>query len=225
MPHRPKMRSILALTVTQPNIMSISILYVRISTLDQKTDRQRMSESDFDKVIEDKCSGSIPMFEREGGKELKRLCDLGVVNKISCWQIDRCGRDLRDILNFIHYTTEKKIPVHFISQGLKTFDENGKEDGIAMATISILGIVANMEKRLILERQKEGIYLAKLKGNVFLGRKPNTKEDPLRFLSKPKNKKAMDLIKKGYKAREVARIIEISPNTVTKVKKLMKVIA
>ncbi|SDD83162.1 hypothetical protein SAMN04488104_10732 [Algoriphagus faecimaris] len=35
--------------------MSISILYVRTSTLDQRTDRQRVNESEFDKVIEDKC--------------------------------------------------------------------------------------------------------------------------------------------------------------------------
>ncbi|SDD64695.1 Resolvase, N terminal domain [Algoriphagus faecimaris] len=126
------------------------------------------------------------MFERLGGQELKKLLDLGVVSKISCWQIDRCGRDLRDIINFLHYTTERKVPVHFISQGLVTLNENGEENPIAKMMISILGVVAEMERKLILERQKEGIELAKLKGNVFLGRKPNTKEGPLRFLSKPK---------------------------------------
>lgn len=219
------MRSILASSPYYPKIMSISILYVRTSTLDQKTDRQRVNESDYDKVIEDKCSGSIPMFERPGGQELKKLLDHGVVSKISCWQIDRCGRDLRDIINFLHYTTGKKVPVHFVSQGLMTLNEKGEENPIAKMMISILGVVAEMEKKLILERQKEGIAIAKMKKNVYLGRKPNSKENPLSFLSKPKNKKAMELIKKGYKAREVARIVEISPNTVTKVKKLMNVIS
>ena len=47
--------------------MGISVLYVRISSLDGKTDRQRVNEEEFDRVIEDKCSGSIPIFEREGG--------------------------------------------------------------------------------------------------------------------------------------------------------------
>ena len=46
--------------------MGISVLYVRISSLDGKTDRQRVNEEEFDRVIEDKCSGSIPIFEREG---------------------------------------------------------------------------------------------------------------------------------------------------------------
>jgi predicted site-specific integrase-resolvase len=36
--------------------MGISVLYVRISSLDGKTDRQRVNEKEFDKVIEDKCS-------------------------------------------------------------------------------------------------------------------------------------------------------------------------
>ena len=44
--------------------MSISVLYTRVSSVDQKTDRQRLKEDDFDKVIEDKCSGAIPIFER-----------------------------------------------------------------------------------------------------------------------------------------------------------------
>lgn len=48
----------------------MKVLYTRISSVDQKTDRQRITEKDFDMVIEDKCSGSIPFFEREGGKEV-----------------------------------------------------------------------------------------------------------------------------------------------------------
>ena len=53
--------------------MSISILYTRVSSVDQKTDRQRVKENEFDKVIEDKCSGAIPIFERPEGSTLKTL--------------------------------------------------------------------------------------------------------------------------------------------------------
>lgn len=188
--------------------------------MDQRSDRQKVNEKDFDKVIEDKCSGSIPIFEREGGKELKKLIEADLVKSVSYWQIDRCGRDLRDIINFLHYTTSKNIPVHFISQGLSTLSENGEENPVAKMVISILGIVAEMERKLILERQREGIELAKLQ-NKFLGRKKGTKEDPLKFLSKPKNKKAMDLLKKGYKKVEVARITGLHSNTITKISNIM----
>lgn len=220
MRHGSKFRHILALHPYDIKIVSISILYVRTSTTDQKTDRQRVNESSYDKIIEDKCSGTIPMFERTGGVELKKLIDAGVVKSISVWQIDRCGRDLRDIINFIHYATEKKVPIHFVSQGLITLDEKGEENSISKMIISILGVVAEMEKKLIKERQMEGIALAKLQ-KKFTGRKSGTFEDPLTFLSKPKNKKALQLLKRGYKMREVSSIAGISVNTVTKVKKLM----
>jgi DNA invertase Pin-like site-specific DNA recombinase len=221
MPHYRFILWKLASTHNQANFMSISILYVRCSTIEQNSDRQRVNENDFDKVIEDRCSGSLSMFSRTGGGELKRLIDLNIVSSISIWQIDRCGRDLHDILSFIKYTTERKVPVRFINQGLCTIHENGEENPISKMVISILGVVAEMERKLILERQKEGVALAKLKGNVYLGRKPNTKEDPLKFLSKIRNKRALDLLKKNYKGSEVAKITGLNINTITKIKKLM----
>lgn len=200
--------------------MGISVLYVRVSSLDGRTDRQRVNEKDFDRVVEDKCSGSVPMFDRYGGSKLKKWIDEEVISSISIWQIDRSGRDLRDILNFIHYTTERKIPIHFISQGLRTIDDSGEENPISKMVISILGVVAEMERKLIRERQREGIELAKLKGR-FLGRKKGTLENPLKFLSKKRNKHAMDLLMKGYKNIEVSRITGLHPQTVSKVKRLI----
>lgn len=216
----PFLRYKLASHPQEVNFMIISVLYVRSSTVEQRTDRQRVNEGDFDKVIEDKCSGSIPIFERQGGKYLKRLIEQGVVRSISVWQIDRCGRDLRDIINFIHFCTQLKVPIQFISQGLCTLNEKGEENPIAKMMISILGVVAEMERKLIRERQLEGIALAKLKGGVFTGRKKGTHEDPLKFLSKPKCKRALELLKKGYKGTEVAKITGLNVNTVSKVKRL-----
>ena len=55
----------------------MNILYCRVSTIEQKTDRQRVDESKYDLVIEDKCSGIVPFFEREGGKEILKMLDNG----------------------------------------------------------------------------------------------------------------------------------------------------
>jgi DNA invertase Pin-like site-specific DNA recombinase len=76
-----------------------------------------------------------------------------------------------------------------------------------------------MERSQIRERQLEGIKIAKLKG-AYKGRLEGSKEDVLTFLSKEKNKKALNLLKKGYKAVEVAKIMDIHINTITKIKKL-----
>ena len=197
----------------------MKVLYVRCSTLDQKTDRQRVNEKDFDLVIEDKCSGAIPFFEREGGKEIKKLTEEAVLSKLYIYSIDRGGRDLRDIINTIHYFTTRKICIEFISQGISTLDINGKENTISKLMISILGTVSEMHRVQIREAQLEGVRIAKMK-KVYKGRKEGSKEDILSFLSKDKNKKALELLKKGYKAVEISKILEIHINTITKIKKL-----
>jgi DNA invertase Pin-like site-specific DNA recombinase len=197
----------------------MKILYVRCSSLDQKTDRQRVNEKDFDLVIEDKCSGAIPFFEREGGKEIKKLTDEGIITKLFIYSIDRAGRDLRDIINTIHYFTAKKLCIEFVSQGISTLDSEGKENSISKLMISILGTVSEMHRFQIKEAQLEGIRIAKMK-KVYTGRKEGSKEDILAFLSKEKNKKALELLKKGYKAVEVSKIVDVHINTITKIKKL-----
>lgn len=197
----------------------MKVLYCRVSSIDQKTDRQKVNEKEYQLVIEDKCSGSIPFFERVGGKEIKKLVEKGILKSLSVLSIDRLGRDLRDIINTIHFFTERKIAINFISQGLTTLDQNGNENAIAKMMIAILGVVGEMERVQIRERQTEGIKLAKAKG-VYTGRAIGSKEDVLKFLSKEKNKKALGLLKKGYKVNEAAQLCGLHINTITKIKKL-----
>ncbi|MFZ4679065.1 MAG: recombinase family protein [Flavobacterium sp.] len=199
----------------------MKVLYVRVSSLDQKTDRQRVNEKDYDLVIEDKCSGAISFFEREGGKEIKKLVDQGIIKHLSVWQIDRLGRDLRDIMNTIYYFNQIGISINFVSQGLTTLDNNGKENPISKMIISILGIVGEMERNQIKERQREGIRIAKMKG-VYKGRKTGSKEDVISFLNKEKNKKAVEYMKKNYKNTEISKITGLHINTLTKIKSYLK---
>ena len=197
----------------------MKVLYTRVSTIEQKTDRQRVNEQDYQLVIEDKCSGAIPFFDRNGGQEILNLINKGILKDLYVWQIDRLGRDLRDILNTIHFFNQKAICVHFVSQGLRTLQQGGLENPISKMIISILGVVGEMERSQIKERQLEGIKIAKLNG-TYMGRKSGTKENTLHFLSKPKNKKALEYLNKGYKKSEVAKIVGINVNTITKISKL-----
>ena len=210
---------ILGYSLYKPKIMNTEVLYCRVSTIEQKTDRQRVDAKSYDLVVEDKCSGSIPFFEREGGKEIKKLINKGSNISLAVLSIDRLGRDLRDIINTIHFFTENKIAIHFISQGLLTLDDAGKENAISKMMISILGIVGEMEKVQIKERQFEGIKIAKLKG-TYKGRATGSKEDTLQFLAKDKNQKALLYLKQGFKGVEVSKLTGIHINTVTKIKKL-----
>ena len=199
----------------------MKVLYVRVSSVfGQNTDRQKTNEKEFDLVIEDKCSGAIPFFQREGGKKILTLIEKGMVESISCHSIDRCGRDLLDILSVIRFMNENLIPMIFIQQGLISLDDEGKENPISKMIISILGIVAEMERKQIKERQREGIELAKIRG-VYKGRVNGSKEDIRKFLSKPKIAKTIEYLKKGYKASEISKIVGVHVNTITKVKKVV----
>jgi DNA invertase Pin-like site-specific DNA recombinase len=200
----------------------MKVQYTRVSTLDQNTDRQKFNLTGCDLSVEDKCSGSIAFFDRPGGKKIKTLAEKKELTELVVWQIDRLGRDVRDILNVIHYFTGLGIAIQFAGQGLRTLDTAGREDPIAKMIISVLGVVAEMERNQIKERQLEGIAVAKAKG-VYLGRKKGTEEDVLQFLNKPKNKKAVEYLKKGYKKSEAAKLAGVNPNTVTKISKILAI--
>ena len=102
---------------------------------------------------------AIPFFERPGGIEIKKYVDKGILTSLAVWQIDRLGRDLRDIINTIHYFNERKIGISFVSQGLSTLGPDGKENPISKMIISILGVVGEMERVQIKERRIEGIKI------------------------------------------------------------------
>jgi DNA invertase Pin-like site-specific DNA recombinase len=198
----------------------MKVLYARISSISQNMDRQLINDSDYNYVVEDRCSGATSFFEREGGKEIVKLINKKAITSISVISIDRLGRNLKDILHTIEFFTAKRIPINFISQGLTTLDSQGNENSVCTLMIGILASVAQLERSQIRERQLEGIKIAKMKGDVFMGRKPGTKEDTLSFLNKPKNKLALDYIKKGYPLNEISKIVGIHANTLTKIKRL-----
>lgn len=201
----------------------MNILYTRISTIEQKNDRQMQNAKDFDFVIEDKCSGATPFFERDGGRRIEKMVIKNQITKISVHQIDRLGRNLLDILNTIDFFNKKGICIHFIQQGIKTLNEDRTENPISKMIISILGVVAEMERNLIKERQAEGVAIAKANG-IYKGRAKGTRESNLDFLNKPKVKKAIDYLNSGMKAVEVNKLTSLHPNTITKIKKILETI-
>lgn len=196
---------------------TIKILYVRTSTVVQNTDRQLINAKDYNQVIEDKVSGTIPFFNRPGGEAIKRLVEKNVTFTLYVHSIDRLGRDLLDILNTIQYFTTNKIPIVFITQGLTTLID-GKENIITTMLIGLLGTIAQMGRAQIKEAQMQGIEVAKLK-NAYKGRANGTKEDRLKFLSK--YQKEVELYRNGYPATHINRVTGTSLNTLTKIKRFL----
>jgi DNA invertase Pin-like site-specific DNA recombinase len=200
-----------------------SLLYVRCSTINQNTDRQfndygKSLKEDFQFFLEDKESGSVPIFERKNGKLMKVMIDGGRINHIHIHQIDRCARNLKSLLEFIEYTSERGVNVFFKKEGINTLGEDGKTSYMVKMMISVMGAFAEVENEIRKERQAEGIRIAIADGR-YDNRTKRGKETPQRFLMK--HSKVVEYLRRGMKGSEVIRLLDnkINKNTITKIKK------
>ncbi|HSX37523.1 MAG TPA: recombinase family protein [Chlamydiales bacterium] len=137
--------------------------YVRVSTLDQKADRQ-LEGVQLDRVFTDKASGkdtqrpqldALIAFAREG--------DTVIVHSM-----DRLARNLDDLRRIVRDLTGRRIRIEFFKECL-TF--TGEDSPMATLLLNVMGSFAEFERSLIKERQREGIALAKARG-VYSGGKP-----------------------------------------------------
>ncbi len=201
----------------------MKVLYIRSSTVQQNTERQSQDSEAFDYILEDKCSGLIPLWERPNGKQLKKLIDSGHLTELTIHSIDRLGRSTLDVLNVWKELTERGIVINCRNPHLRNFNERGEPDMFSELMISILSTMATFEKNMIKELQMEGIKIAKAKG-VYVGRSVNTKESPEKFLDKPKNKKIVEYLSSGYTQQEISKILNCSFSTINKVIRYKRVV-
>lgn len=196
-------------------------LYLRVSSVSQNLERQQTDKDDYEFVLEDKCSGTIPIFERENGKLLKVMIEEGSINEVHIHSIDRSSRNLKSLLEFIEFCHSYGVSIFIKNLGLRTLGEDGKTSYVVKMIISIMGSFAEIENEIRRERQMEGIEIAKIKGK-YKNRIPRGVETPKRFLMK--HSKAVDYLRMGMKGSEVIRLLDgnINKNTITKIKKMMK---
>lgn len=187
--------------------------YVRISTPDQKLERQLVKQNPDEKLFIDVCSGIIPFAERPKGSEL--LSDLQI-DYISVKSIDRLGRNLLDILNTLNYFEQNQIVVKVDNLGIESL-VGGKPNQAFKLIVSVLANISEMERSTMLDRQKEGIAIARVKGK-YKGRVRGSNESKEEFLSKyPKVMKTL----KTQSLRNTAKLCGVSIGTVQKVKKIL----
>jgi DNA invertase Pin-like site-specific DNA recombinase len=186
--------------------------YIRVSTVEQNTDRQ--TNFIFGLTYIDKCSGSTPFNQRD---EAKKLLANNSITEVHVHSIDRLGRNTLDIMQTIQNFTLKGINVVSEKEGLQTI-VNGKENPIAKMMIGILGTLSEFELTRIKERQSEGIAEAKKKG-VYVGRSVDSKESTEQFLNKKLTQTIIRHLKAKESIRRAAKLSGASVGTVQKVKK------
>ena len=195
----------------------MKVKYIRISTANQNIDRQKTNENDFDKVYTDVCSGSIKLIDRKQGNNLLNDVEKGLIKEIHISSIDRLGRNIIDILTMIELFNTRKVNVYVENIGMYSLIDNKPNTTFNMIC-SVLGNVAEMERNLLLERQKQGIENAKKKG-IYTGRREGTSMSKEEFLSK--YKKVVKELNNGGSIRRTAKICGCSASTIQRVKQLL----
>lgn len=137
--------------------------YVRCSTIEQNEARQikMMEEQNVEKIYIDKASGKN--MDRKNFKEMMtfiREGDIVIVESIS-----RIARNTRDLLTITSNLTERGIEFISLKENIDTSTPQGR------FVLTVFAALAELERESILQRQREGIEIAKVKGK-YHGRKP-----------------------------------------------------
>src|SRR5215217_1005615 len=146
--------------------------YARVSSTDQDCSLQeaRLRGEGCRVVRSERASGK----SRDGRDELARIMDfLHAGDELVVVKLDRLGRSTRDVLNLVHELEAKGAALTVLEPAFSTKDATGS------ILVTVLGMVAEMERRFIRERQQAGIEAAKTKG-VYKGRRPSVPVEKVR---------------------------------------------
>ncbi|WP_291139642.1 recombinase family protein [Flavobacterium sp. UBA7663] len=193
------------------------VKYIRVSTEEQNTGRQEVNAKEFSKIYIDKTSGSIQFVERKEAKRLLSDIEAGIVNEIHISSIDRLGRNIIDILTMVEYFNQKSIRLFVENIGMFSLI-NGKPNPTFKMIVSVLGNVAEMERYNMLERQRQGIELAKAKG-MYKGRLYGSRMSNDEILTKYKS--VVRELKDGQSLRRAAKLGGCSLGTAQKIQRLI----
>lgn len=149
--------------------------YVRVSTIVQNTARQ-LDGVALDKVFEDKASGK----NTDRPQLAACLSHLREGDTLYVHSMDRLCRNLDDLRRIVKELTGRGVVVKFHKEGLAF---TGEDSPMSNLLLSMLGAVAEFERSIILERQREGIAIAKSEGK-YKGRKPSLTTDRIAELRK-----------------------------------------
>lgn len=167
----------------------MKIGYVRVSTLEQHEERQKVElteKAHVEKIFLDKLSGKdTARPQLQAMLEFAREGDTVYVSEFS-----RLARSTKDLLDIVQRLKEKQVQVISLKE---SFDTSTPAGELAM---TMFAAIATFERKIMLERQKEGIALAKEQGK-YRGR---------REAKKPADWK--ELVTK-YKCREISSVSEL----------------
>ncbi len=174
----------------------MKIGYARVSTPEQKLNLQldALRNSGCKKIFHDVASGASA-----ARKGLAACLDhLREGDKLVVWKLDRLGRTLRQLMDFVSSLEERGIQFQCLTEGIDTTTPGGK------FFFHLMGAFAQMERELIRERTRAGLATARARGRT--GGRP-------RAMDPEAARAAATLLSKGTPVKNVAAMLKVSPAT------------
>lgn len=172
--------------------------YIRCSTIEQNESRQQkmMDDHRVTKVFIDKASGKNT--NRVALQEMLSYVRDG--DTVITESISRIARSTKDLLNIIDTLTQKNVEFISLKESIDTTTPQGK------FMLTVFAAMAELERENILQRQKEGIAIAKAQGK-YKG-KPPIKIDEKQFKTVCKRWKNGEIT-----ATQAMKELDLKPNT------------
>jgi DNA invertase Pin-like site-specific DNA recombinase len=158
--------------------------YARVSTEEQEltAQLQMLENSAIEKVFQEKASGI-----KEDRPQLAALMDyVREGDTVVVCKLDRIARSTKHLLEIVDFLDKKKVAFQVLNINLDTTTPTGK------LMLSMLAAIGQFEREMMLERQREGIRIAKADG-VYKGRQPTARckgDRVLALLSEGRTKQA-----------------------------------
>ena len=175
--------------------------YGRTSTVTQEAgleaQERDLKAAGVEKLFTEQVSSVAAREELEAALDYVRNGDVLVVTKL-----DRLARSIRDLCAIVDRLTAKGVALRILGMGLDTATANGR------LMLNVLGSVAQFEREVMLERQREGIAKAKAEGK-FKGRAPTArrKAEEVRAMAKAGMTREAIAGKLGMSERSVYRVL------------------
>lgn len=178
--------------------------YVRVSSVDQNEERQveALKKSGVEKIFSEKKSGKDK--NRPKLEEMLNFIREGDVVIVS--EFSRLARNTKDLLDITESITKKGAEFKSLKESIDTSTPAGK------LMLTVIGAIATFEREILLERQKEGIAIAKEKGKF---------KKPEKEIPKDLNEKMIEF---EFKKILVAKYYNVSRPTLDKwLKEIIKI--
>lgn len=176
--------------------------YARTSTIDQKAgleaQREELKSAGCEKLFEEQVS-SVDVRARERLAEALDYVREG--DTLIVTRLDRLARSVPHLLEILDALTTKGATLRILGMGIDTGTPTGK------LMLTVLGGIAEFEREIMLERQREGIAKAKVAGK-YKGRKPT---------ARAKSNEVLELHGAGAGATEIAAQLGIGRASVYRI--------